>query len=438
MEAVAARRATCLALAVLLAFAASARAEIKTYHITRTDAPPRVDGALDDPCWKAALTIADFGLLGRGKAGADAKIPPTSAMLAYDADALYVAYRCAEPLIDKLVTRARQHDGRTWADDCVEMFFDPSGERQRYVQLAINTEGVVMDASFDGPGKGMDLGYESGTTAKARIGAKAWTLEVRIPFAGLPLANPSGVWTFHLARTRSAAGQHLTMLRTPTGGFHEIANFDRLEGIALPERPVSVAVASLGSLCRGRNLARATLKNWGRRTEWIDVSAGLANAPNRGKQMVTLHAGKTASVELPWELGPDAVGKQATLTAFLGGLLLHRSTTAIGPLPEIFGRLHRNAYFIRSDAPVELGVPIRIAEGSRRDVRLRWQARKPDGQRVGGGLTVVRGTVAVVRLYWPRWQTGRYTLRFELLQGDQPLATAEHTVLLVESPTGDQ
>ena len=60
-----------------------------------------------------------------------------------------------------------------------------------------------------------------------------------------------------------------------------------------------------------------------------------------------------------------------------------------------------------------------------------------DGQRVGGGLTVVHGPTAVVRLYWPRWHTGRYTLRFELFQGDQPLATAEHTVLLVESPTGD-
>ena len=443
METVAARRATHCAIAVLLAFAATAHAEIKTYHIARTNAPPRIDGALDDACWKGALAIGDFGLLGRGKASADAPVPPTTAMLAYDADALYVAYRCTEPLIDKLVTRATRHDGKTWADDCVEIFFDPTATRQRYVQLAINTAGVVMDAAFGAPGKGMDLGYESGATAKAKIGAKAWTLEVRVPFAGLPIANPSGAWTFHLARTRSAAGQHLTMLRTPTGGFHEIANFDRLEGIALPERPVSVTVSTLGSLCRGRNLARATLRNWGRRTQWIDVSAGLADAPNRTKQMVTIHAGKTATVELPWELGPDAVGKQASLTAYLGGLLLRRRTTAIGPLPDIFGRLRPNAYFIRSDAAVVLRVPIRIAEGSRRNVRLRWEARRVtdlrtgDGPRVGGGITVVHGPEAVVRLYWTRWRSGRYTLRFELLQANQPLATADHTVLLVESPTGD-
>ena len=70
--------------------------EIVTYRITRATAPPRLDGVLDDACWPRALVIDDFGVLGRGDSAAP--VPATQAWLTYDADDLYVAFRCAEPL----------------------------------------------------------------------------------------------------------------------------------------------------------------------------------------------------------------------------------------------------------------------------------------------------------------------------------------------------
>ena len=45
------------------ALACEARAEVKTTReaaCRRAEAPPKLDGKLDDPCWKAAAPIEDF------------------------------------------------------------------------------------------------------------------------------------------------------------------------------------------------------------------------------------------------------------------------------------------------------------------------------------------------------------------------------------------
>jgi len=425
----------CLFATLSQCLAVQAEAEIGTYRITRAATPPRVDGVLDDDCWKTALVVEDFGLLGGGKATAN--VPPTQAMLTYDADHLYVAYRCGEPPNSRLVVKTRTHDGRTWTDDCVEMFFNPSGDRRRYVQIVINAAGVTADASFDGSPGTMDLGYESGTEAATKLGHSGWTLEARIPFAGLPLTGPSNAWTFHLARTRPASGQHLTMLRSPASSFHDIARFDMLEGISLPERPIGVSCASLGTMFRGRNIARAMLKNWGKQAVTVDVSAGLMGTGGRSRRSVNVEPGRTKTVAIPWDLGADTPGRRASLVVRLGERVLYERSVVVGPFGEIIGRLRRNAYCIRWDAFVRITVPVRIAEGSRGDVQLRWQARGADGRRVGSGQTVVRDPTAVIRIYWPRWQPDRYTLHLELIQDERVLASADRTVLLVESPTGD-
>jgi len=169
-----------MGLTFLLTNATGAQAGVATYRISRTATPPRLDGKLDDACWKGALKIQGFGLLGKGKASGD--LPPTSAFLAYDADYLYVAYRNGEPLSDRLILKAKQHDGRTWMDDCVEMFFNPSGDRRRYVQIVVNAAGVAMDGSYPGPSTRMDLGYESGIEVKTRIGKGEWTSRPGFPF----------------------------------------------------------------------------------------------------------------------------------------------------------------------------------------------------------------------------------------------------------------
>ena len=184
-----------VALAVALFCGATARADINTYEVAKTDAPPVLDGRLDDACWKSACVVDKFTLLGTD----DDPGMATRALLTYDADHLYLAYDCEEPLTDKLVARAEKHDGPTWKDDGVEIFLNPSGDRQRYVQLAINTAGILMDNCADEAGAKLDVGYDTGAEAKTAVEEGRWTLELRLPFSGLPLGSPTAEWTFHLA-----------------------------------------------------------------------------------------------------------------------------------------------------------------------------------------------------------------------------------------------
>ena len=419
------------ALAALL-LAASAEAQIETYRLPRAAAPPGLDGLLNDACWRSALTLTDFGLLGRAKA--KAKPPATACMMCYDADYLYVAFRCAEPTPDRLKLKIKRHDGPTWMDDCVEIFFNPSGDRERYVQTVVNAAGVIMDAYFPRPGGKMDRGYESGVEAVTKIGKSEWTMEARFPFAGLPLTGPRETWTFHMARSRRAGrGEYLTSLKSHTGGYHDIARFDRLIGIDLPERPIGLVRADLGELFRGRNIARATLRNWGKRKVTAKVSAGVAGNP-REERAVALAPGKTATVEVPWRLAEADAGKRVSLDVRTGGRLQQRRALVLPPLKPLFGDPKRRAHFMYADAPVTLDLPVRVAEGDRDGLRLRWQARDAAGRLVGRGLTSLRDVKAVLRLYWPRWRSSRYTLQLELLRQGKAVESAERTILLVENP----
>jgi len=425
--------------AALLLCAAGASAQIMTYRVSRTKAgAPTLDGVLDDACWRDACTVSGFSLLGLGK-GEDASLPATRAFLTYDADHLYVAYQCEEPLVDNLVIGTEERDGPTWQDDGVELFFNPSGDRCRYVQLAVNAKGVVMDGYIGRPGQRLDLAYETGAVANTRIGIGDWSIEIRIPFAGLPLIGPEGVWTFHLARNRRAAGQHLTALRSPAGGFHEVSKFDRLEGVSLPERPVGLLRASPGEMFAGTNICRATLKNWGDKPAPVTVSAGVEGAapPKRGRQTVTIDPGRELAVEVPWDLSAEDEGARVGLEVHTGARLLQARSSVVGEVPSLFGKLRCPAFYYSQRDLVRIEMPVRLAEGSRRNLRLRWEAFARDGMRVGDGLTSLRDPTAVIRLYWLHWQPGRYTLRLALVRDEESVASAEQVVRLVMNPWGE-
>ncbi len=419
---------------VLLACAA-AQAQIATYTVPRTNQPPKLDGRLDDACWKKACVVDSFGLLG-GQAAKKRPTAKTVAYLTYDSDALYVAYRCEEPLADKLIITTKEHDGPTWKDDGVELFFNPSGDRKRYCQIAINAAGVIMDNYGALPARTLDKSYETGATANARIGKGEWTLEVRIPFAGLPIEDLDSPWTFHLARHRAAGNELITSLRSPVTGFHELDSFDVLKGISLKHRRVAVKSIDVGELLAGTNIARCTLKNVSSKPAKVTVAAGVAgaNAPHRAQKTLSLAPGAVADAEVRWVLNDGLAGKEAFLAVRLDGQVLRRVAKRIESVPPIFGELSLRAHYCDPNEPVRLELPIQLAEGSRGECRLAWTASDASGATVGHGLTVVRGSSAVLRLYWLRWRPGWYTLSLDLTRRGQAIASRTEQIRLVPSP----
>ena len=106
-------------------------------------------------------------------------------------------------------------------------------------------------------------------------------------------------------------------------------------------------------------------------------------------------------------------------------------------VPPLFGNVRCPVFYFSQHRFVQVEVSVNLAERSRRDARLRWRATAPDGRVVGHGLTTLRRPVAVLRLYWPRWDDGRYGLHLTLERNGQVLARAEEAIRLVMNPWGE-
>lgn len=169
--------------------------------------PPKMDGKLDDAVWAAAKPIDDFRLTG----SPDVAKQPTEVRFAYDNANLYIAVRCTEPELDKLVARADKPDGETYKDDSVEIFLDLGLDRKTAVQYVINANGVVFDARNNDPN------WTGPCEVKPGREKDAWTLEIAIPWKSLQVSGPRKGQRIGLNVCRNrvdAAGEHSRWIDT--------------------------------------------------------------------------------------------------------------------------------------------------------------------------------------------------------------------------------
>ncbi|MFW6045143.1 MAG: heparinase II/III family protein, partial [Planctomycetota bacterium] len=135
-----------------------------------TTAIPDIDGRLDEPIWDREPVIPVFGRMDRER---DVE-PETKAWLSYDADALYVAFRCEEPDTQKLKREAEERDDNVWKDDSVEILLDPTGDGESYFQVIVNAGATLQDAEkFDA-----DVDLEGLRAATQVEDGEGWTAEV--------------------------------------------------------------------------------------------------------------------------------------------------------------------------------------------------------------------------------------------------------------------
>lgn len=182
----------------------------KKLSVLRAAAPIKLDGRLDDPAWAAAET-GEFVEIGLGRLDA-----PTKVRMLYDDRCVYVAFDCAEPLIDKLAAtwKVFGHDGGVYGQDCVEVFFDPLGNLDRFYHFicsalpnsyydeafGLHTDPVDPLFNREDPAWNGEWTY-AGFLDKD---AKRWTVEIAVPFKSLdvPPAVPGTVWKMNLGRER--------------------------------------------------------------------------------------------------------------------------------------------------------------------------------------------------------------------------------------------
>ena len=134
-----------LALAILCisgCTCAEPRTEIPVYRAPRAASAPTIDGRLDDAIWQTAPSTEPFVRTMNGEPGE----PETTAKIAWDDDALYVAFDVAD---DYLHCDLEGHDPHLWEQDTVEIMADPDGDGRNYFELQLSPTDQVFDTRYD-------------------------------------------------------------------------------------------------------------------------------------------------------------------------------------------------------------------------------------------------------------------------------------------------
>lgn len=222
-----------------------------TASATRAPGPIRIDGRLTEPAWKSWTWNTGFTSAGNSAENRGAPKPATVQTrfkVLYDATGLIVAVECDEPNPAGIRAAITAHDGTVWADDCVEIFFDPAGKGRYYHHFLINSKGAWYDdysADFGlVHGKLWDCAIETAATVDAA--ARKWTVEVRIPFGGLNLpARPGEKWLWNITRERHAGGRlELSSWSPLKGNFHTPKRFGHLAGVTVDFQPFALRVGT--------------------------------------------------------------------------------------------------------------------------------------------------------------------------------------------------
>jgi len=169
--------------------------------------PPVIDGVPDDGVWKN-IPVEQLGAM-------DMKVAlreKTAFQAAYDEKNIYFAFTCEFAGIKQADFTPCGRDGQCWIMECLEIFLDPLGTRQKKYHFIFNP---VANSFYDGrlgfiddplhPQFGKEDALWNGDWEYAvRVDEKngRWTAEVKIPFATLGVSRPApgAAWTMNVAR----------------------------------------------------------------------------------------------------------------------------------------------------------------------------------------------------------------------------------------------
>jgi Domain of unknown function (DUF5916) len=186
-------------LVLTLALATSAFAVPTQVSITKVTEPITVDGDLSEPAWLAARRVEAFVEYYRG----DNTEPPakTIGFLAYDATAVYIAFRADDPRPEAIRAPLVDRDKVLGDQDYVAVLLDTANDRRSGIAFRVNPRGVQTDSVVDDASGNEDFSPDFIYQAVARRVPGGWTAEMRIPLSSLryPASDPQS-WGVILMR----------------------------------------------------------------------------------------------------------------------------------------------------------------------------------------------------------------------------------------------
>jgi hypothetical protein len=180
-------RAAVAALIPLLALALRAQGPVKQLTISPiTTAPPKIDGLLEDPCWKAVDPVSGF--VQYDPVNGVPASEETLVWAAYDQDHLYFAFLLKD-----------SQPKRIWAEltprnefennDAVSLIIDAYNDKRTSITFTVNPRGVQKNS------------VETIWRSEAVLRPDGWSAEMAIPFKSLRFSSKKlEVWGVNFER----------------------------------------------------------------------------------------------------------------------------------------------------------------------------------------------------------------------------------------------
>lgn len=233
-----------------------------------------IDGKLDEPAWKDAVSTGPFVNTMDGSPAAQA----ASAKALWDDQALYVAFEFAD---NDVWGTLDKHDDKLWTQEAAEMFIDPDGDGRTYIELQVSPKNVTFDSwlqAYRQNDNAWDSGVQTGVQVSGTLNKRddndtGWTVEMRIPMAavkgrleqvrGVP-PQPGTEWRANFFRMDLPAGkpQSGTGWSPPLiGDFHALHRFGTLvfadDAGTVPGTPATLGASPAGAPGAGPATASA-------------------------------------------------------------------------------------------------------------------------------------------------------------------------------------
>jgi uncharacterized protein DUF5916/cellulose/xylan binding protein with CBM9 domain len=265
----------------------------RQFQVGRTNAAVRVDGVLDDTGWESA-TVVDLPF---EWFPGDNATPPvkTEALITFDDDNLYVAFRASDP--DPKAIRAQLMDrdliGTFVQDDHVGFTIDPFNDERQGFQFRINPRGVQVDAAFSEVEGTEDFSWDAIWASGGQVTDTGYVVEVAVPFRQIRFPRTQEVQTWGIEFFRSY----------PRNVRHRISSrfTNRSRDCTLCEEN---KITGFQGIAPGRNL-EVTPTLTAARADAADRSGDLQKGDSKFEPGITARWGITPNATVSATINPD-------------------------------------------------------------------------------------------------------------------------------------
>ncbi len=211
----------------------------KTLQAVKVVEPPKIDGRLDDPCWKLAKPSSGFVELQPydGKLA----VEQTIVMALYDHKNLYLGVRCLDSQPDEIPRRLIPRDGNPWPEDCITISLDTFHDRRTCYVFGVNTMGCQRDMITDrSHGWWGNWAWDGVWKSAAQIVEDGWECEVAIPFKILRFSRAKEqFWGINIQRLQKRLMEDTAwdpVTSDDADGILDMSKAGDLVGISDPQR----------------------------------------------------------------------------------------------------------------------------------------------------------------------------------------------------------